>query len=203
MTCDDIRDRIDDYVGGRLSDAARAAMAAHLAGCPECTADLAAAEALAGPVAAATRSIAPPRDLWPAVAARIAPRRRSHRPAVFAAAAIILMAISSAATALLLRDDGPEPVAIGAPIPPAALEAEYVRRAGVLARLVEQDRAMLAPATVATLERNLEVIDRAIEESRAALAADPASRELEMLLRATHEQKVELLERVTRLVARS
>ena len=203
MTCDEIRDRLDDFVAGRLPEAERPAMVAHIERCEACAADLADARMLSGPLAAAPRSIPPARDLWPAVEARIAAPRRRRRTALLAAAAIVLMALSSAATALLLHRAGADAVVATAPPPPAAFEAAYVARAGTLARLVAQDRALLAPATVATLERNLAVIDKAIEESRAALAADPGSRELETLLRTTHEQKVELLERVTRLVSRS
>jgi len=203
MTCDDFRDRVDDFVAGRLSEPERAALSHHVERCESCAADLAAVRALATPLAAVPRSVEPSRDLWPSVEARIGARRSRRRAALLAAAAVVLMALSSAATALLLQRDARNPAVATAPLPPAAFEAAYVRRAGVLADLVEQDRALLAPATIATLERNLAVIDRAIEESRAALAADPGSRELETLLRTTHEQKVELLERVTRLAARS
>ena len=203
MTCDDFRDRLDDYLAGGLPAPRHAAMEGHAGHCLSCSADLAAAQALAAPLAAAPRSIAPARDLWPAVEARIASGRRRRRTAMLAAAAVALMAGSSIATAVLLQPDAPAPVVAAVPVAPAAFEAAYVRRAGALSELVEQDRALLAPATVATLERNLAVIDKAIEESRAALAADPGSRELETLLRTTHEQKVELLERVTRLVNRS
>jgi hypothetical protein len=45
---------------------------------------------------------------------------------------------------------------------------------------------------------HLAIIDRAIEESRAALAADPANRDLRALLLGAHRQKLDLLERATR-----
>ena len=72
-----------------------------------------------------------------------------------------------------------------------------------LMRALDAERAHLAPATVATLERNLAVIDAAIAESRAALAGDPGNRDLAALLWASYRQKVALLQQATRLVERS
>jgi hypothetical protein len=82
-------------------------------------------------------------------------------------------------------------------------EARYVEQARTLAQLLERVGTRLAPETVVVLERNLAIIDAAIAESRAALAADPANAELETLLRAGHEQKVALLEQAARLVRES
>jgi hypothetical protein len=54
-----------------------------------------------------------------------------------------------------------------------------------------------------TLERTLRVIDEAIAEARAALAADPSNRTLLDVLSANYEQKVELLRRASELPART
>jgi hypothetical protein len=52
---------------------------------------------------------------------------------------------------------------------------------------------------VATLEANLKVIDKAIQESRAALAADPNSRELATMLSQSYDAKLDVLQRAVSL----
>ncbi|MFL5538840.1 MAG: hypothetical protein ACJ8J0_07585, partial [Longimicrobiaceae bacterium] len=78
-------------------------------------------------------------------------------------------------------------------------EREYQRAVDDLARVLETRRASLAPETVATLERNLAIIDAAIAESRAALVNDPNSRELTRMLSSTYDAKVQLLRRAVEL----
>ncbi|HEX6644348.1 MAG TPA: zf-HC2 domain-containing protein [Gemmatimonadales bacterium] len=195
MNCTDVRDRIDDAVSGRLAAGELTGLEQHLATCAECRADYDAARYLAPATGRLPRSIEPPARVWAGVEARIA-RRRTVTPRLAAAAAVVLMAVSSAVTALVLgRDDAPAPAALAAP----AFEASYIQQASALADLLARDRGRLAPETIETLERNLRIIDGAIAESRAALEADPADPDLRLLLRASHEQKVALLEQATRL----
>jgi anti-sigma factor RsiW len=83
---------------------------------------------------------------------------------------------------------------------PVAFRRDEARFAGEirdLQRQVAEERSRLSPGTVAILERNLRVIDRAIAESRAALARDPADSELGRLILSAYEQKVQLLRRAT------
>lgn len=147
------------------------------------------------------RSVEPPGDLWPGVAARLAPRRRRPRLVALAVAAGILIAAgSSLATAWLMERNMNATVmtTIG---PAGPREAAYIRTAAGLEDELDRRRAELSPQTVAVLERNLAIIDRAIRESRAALAADPGNEALVRLLWASHERKVSLLEQATRLAA--
>jgi anti-sigma factor RsiW len=78
-------------------------------------------------------------------------------------------------------------------------EREYQQAVDDLARVLETRRASLAPETVATLERNLAIIDAAIAESRAALENDPNSRELTRMLSSTYDAKVQLLRQAVQL----
>ncbi|HVG44395.1 MAG TPA: zf-HC2 domain-containing protein [Longimicrobium sp.] len=78
-------------------------------------------------------------------------------------------------------------------------EREYQQAVDDLARVLETRRASLAPETVATLERNLAIIDAAIAESRAALVNDPNSRELTEMLSSTYDAKVQLLRQAVQL----
>jgi len=78
-------------------------------------------------------------------------------------------------------------------------EREYRQAVDDLARVLETRRQSLAPETVATLERNLAIIDAAIAESRAALEKDPDSRELTKMLSSTYDAKVQLLRQAVQL----
>jgi hypothetical protein len=183
---------MDDAVAGRLGPAELAVLEAHAAGCDGCRTDLESARALAGPLARLPREIAPPPLVWTGIAARIRAPRRRLLPA--AAAALVLMAASSAATVLVMRQ---EPAGTAAAVP--AFEAAYIEQAAALSGVLGAERGRLAPETIETLERNLRIIDEAIAESRAALEADPGDPDLRILLRASHQQKVALLEQATRL----
>ena len=144
------------------------------------------------------RSIEPPHDLWPAIEARMGARparRRGWLAALAAAAVIVIAAASSLATAWVLGGrERPPAVAAG-----DAREASYLRATAALAQELAVRRDELAPGTVVVLDRNLEIIDRAIAESRAALAADPANGELAELLWASYQRKVSFLEQAARL----
>lgn len=75
----------------------------------------------------------------------------------------------------------------------AHADVVYGREIEMLQKIVSQRKTVLDSATVAIIERNLKIIDSAIEQSRAALAADPASRLLSDQLTHALDKKVELL----------
>jgi hypothetical protein len=209
-------DQLGDYHDGLLPAAEHAAAAAHLARCAGCASRLAELHRLLERAGAAPPSIDPPRDLWPAVRARLGRRgaaavtehpgwARRWWPAAAAAAALV--ALSSAVTVRIVGG-GPGDVS-----PPAAaappderpvpryevLEAHYARTAAQLAAAVDAERGTLAPETVATVERSLRTIDAAIAEARAALARDPHNPALVQLFSASYEQKLTLLKRAAEL----
>ena len=78
-------------------------------------------------------------------------------------------------------------------------EAESRTAIAELEAALDQKRAELAPETVETLERNLAIIDQAIAESRAALAADPASPQLARVLSDAYGAKVGVLRQAVQL----
>jgi hypothetical protein len=84
-----------------------------------------------------------------------------------------------------------------------AEESEYARDVAELRAIVSQRRAELDSTTIAVLEKNLELIDRAIAESRAALERDPASDFLADQLARAMTKKVAILRTVASLPARS
>jgi hypothetical protein len=121
---------LDLSMEGRLGDREREGLDAHLAACDVCRAELASARRLEQAVQRLPRELAPGRDLWPDIAARIAgapeageePRpaqvievdfTRPRRPSpalqrwLLAAAAIALVLLSSSLTALWIRGSQP------------------------------------------------------------------------------------------------
>jgi hypothetical protein len=78
-------------------------------------------------------------------------------------------------------------------------EAVYSREIDMLQRIVTDRKTQLDSTTVAIIERNLQIIDRAIQQSKAALARDPASRLLTDQLTHALDKKVELLRRAAML----
>ena len=72
-------------------------------------------------------------------------------------------------------------------------EAVYGREIALLQQIMSQRKTQLDSSTVLIIERNLRIIDAAIEQSRAALARDPASLLLSEQLTHALDKKVELL----------
>jgi anti-sigma factor RsiW len=211
MTCSELDEVLDTYLDATLATALRERVEAHLAGCPECRGRVDALRDLIADARALPREIRPARELWSGIASRLdgsvvrsltARRQARRRWIPLAAAAVLLVAAS-----VLLTLQFTAPRTVTPALPPAAgvipastraMDADLVQAARDLEQVLVEQRDRLAPATIATLERNLAVIDRAIEESRAALAADPANRDLRALLLGAHRQKLDLLERATR-----
>jgi len=77
----------------------------------------------------------------------------------------------------------------------------YGREIDMLQKIVNQRKTQLDSSTIAIIERNLQIIDAAIEQSRAALARDPASQMLSQQLTHTLDKKVELLRTAAMLPA--
>lgn len=146
--------------------------------------------------------------------------RRSFRarPGWLAAAAVLLVAATAGITALLVSgpEEAPEtelamperaapsvdPDAPGSAMLPAQfrrMEEEYRQATAELAFVLEERRQDLAPETVEVLEDNLRIIDRAIRESRAALAADTGRIENARLLAGAYQSKLDLLRRAVRI----
>lgn len=137
-------------------------------------------------------------------------RRLSFSVGQLAAAAIVLVAFSGSAVWLALGGEG-GPAAgpagsgdVSAHGSPAAA-GSYVTAAGYetavedLETLLRERRDELGPTTVRVVEKNLQIIDRAIEEARDALEEDPASPYLNAHLADAMMQKLRLLRRAAAL----
>ena len=87
------------------------------------------------------------------------------------------------------------------PVGPQSSEAVYGREIDMLQKIVTDRKSQLDSSTVAIIERNLRIIDAAIEQSKAALVKDPASRLLSAQLTHALDKKVELLRTAAMLPA--
>jgi hypothetical protein len=125
--------------------------------------------------------------------------------------------VTVAATATAPRVDtraATAPATAPAPTPPPFVKVAtnpknvsvtrvYDREIALLDTVVRTRRESLDPKTVAIIEQNLKIIDRAIAESRAALAKDPGSPLLTNRLDNVLGSKVELLRTVAFLPTQS
>lgn len=166
--------------------------------------------------------VEPSRDLWPGIEARLGAqvvdinryaetRKRGIvvSTRLLASAAAILVMATAGTTYLVLRDRLPADAGVAAVAPEVQPDQDglgtltslpvggefgaYTEQIHDLQGAIAERRAKLDPATIAIIERNLKVIDAAIEESKQALADDPASPLLTGLLGEALANKVRLL----------
>jgi hypothetical protein len=224
-------DRLSDYIDGDVTASERADMEAHLVECSACRGVLeelravvvraraapeslpardlwpGIAAAIDAPVAlgrAATGVIALPGAEGP-VPAR---RRLVLTAPQLAAAAVALVIVSSlstwAAAAALARGGPAEPEARGAaifsvdvPSAPTGLAEELESLEEALAR----SSAGLDADTRRIIQKNLAVIERAIDESRRALVVDPGNAFLESHLDRAYRRKLTYLREAAQLAS--
>jgi hypothetical protein len=214
MDCAVVSARLDDFVDGELPAVEREALAAHVATCERCRAELDGLRKLLAAAGALPREGAPERDLWPSVVERLVARRGSApakllRPLTLlplAATLILAVTVAFSIQQRRRRDLSQHP---DVRIEPAALvwpsdtvdraAAEYEEAARQLSLAVERERQSLPPGAAETVARNIKVIDGALDELREALRKEPGNPLLARLLVATHRQKVDVLSRAHRL----
>ena len=192
------------YIDESASDAVRSTVAAHLAACPMCAAEVRRAVSLAARLSSVPRSIDPPRDPWPEIRGEIQRERRRR-----AARWMMGSALLAAAAVLLVMSVGrqarnPAPIAAqgsGALAEWRRVEPAYERSESEMAGTIAQGKTELTPTTVAAVQKSLATIDSAIAEARAALDRDPSNEALARLLVSAHERKVDLLARATRAMS--
>lgn len=229
MTCDRIDALLPDFLEDTLDRPVRLAVEAHLGQCVRCAGlvrDIASIRA----EAAALPALAPSRDLWPAIADRIAapviplgsegrtPRAHSRtwrRWAAAAALVLVTAGVTYTATIARQRAVAPDtgslattrPTPTGATVPvrhegvPAAVT--YDEEITKLRAVLDVRRQDLDPATVAVVEHSLATVDSAIADARRALAQDSASAFLMEQLDEMLKKKLGLLRTVALLPARS
>jgi hypothetical protein len=213
-------DRLSEYLDGELEAADRAALERHLASCAECAATLAELGAVVAR-AAELQPRPPAADLWPGVEAKldrvtpvVAPirsrvaRRVSFTMPQLVAAGLALMVTSGGAVWMLQRGGKATDIQAVAPasnvdpstVPVALADPRYDEAVADLEQALTAGRDELDPETVKVLESSLAAIDQAIEQSRSALATDPANVYLHSHLAEARQRKLALLRRGVGLI---
>lgn len=222
-------DQLSEYLDEGLDDVRLPPVEEHLAGCEACRAlveDLRrvkeASRLLGGRQPArdlwpgiASAIAAAPRDVD--VIALPVGRRRAQPPSGFfltvrqlAAASVVLVSMSAAATwwagvgiatrpgsGAVAQAGSESAAALVADIPGPS--AELAGELEVLEMALAQARGRLDPNTVRIVERNMGVIQRAIDESLQALVVDPGNVFLKEHLERAYQQKVDFLREATSL----
>jgi anti-sigma factor RsiW len=213
-------DRLSEYLDDELTPAERADLDAHLATCRECTVTL---DELRQVITRAGSLLPrpPAADLWPGIEPRLerpatiapfqprtASRRFSFTMPQLVAAGLALMVMSGGGVWVLQHGgratDAPAVAAFapgGEGVAPASLsDPRYDEAIADLEQALQAGRADLDPGTVRIIESNLNAIDNAINQSRRALAADPANVYLNNHLADARQRKLALLRRATAMV---
>jgi len=145
------------------------------------------------------RALPPARDLWPAIDAATRPRRPWYWPSQLAAG--LLIAAITAALMWTFAHQPPAWLAAASGVGRGELTAAsfeppqdraYRAARAALEKTFRERLALLAPATRARIEADLETIRKANADIRAALQQDPASTVLQRLLDSTWQQEIDL-----------
>jgi len=196
---------------GTLPPDRRAATEAHVAECAGCAGDVARLHSL---MARLTQLPDTPHaeldSLWPAIRSRIErgkvvslgggpaarrPRRWMRRAAVAAGvAAALVLAFTLGRGTRRPADDVVTPGIGATPIVSIADSSRaYEEEVQALLEELELRRSTMRPATAASVDRDLRIIDGAIDELTDALKRDPDNPALRQLLAASYRQKRDLL----------
>ena len=222
--------RLNDFLEGLLSREDEAVVQEHLAACHECKATMQSLHGLTEALAELPLEAEPDRDFWPDIATRIESlpqgasdvevvpieaylpperRRRSFSLWQVAAASVAMAIISGASVWYILGGGGLESGPTVADLPTSvrtvafdAAVSDYEAAVADLEALLDAGREVLEPETVLVLEENLRIIGTAIDESRRALADDPASEFLGRILTSNMRRKLALLRQATALINR-
>lgn len=214
MKCSEVISRLDQYLDDQLSPADATALRTHLVECSVCREEIDAVSDLRNRASRLSRSIEPPHDLWPQIAARISQekivRHRFGRQFLIAAAALVVL-LGSVVTAYLVGRNQAHLVAstpLAAETAPSQILLasfkelgvhDYVATRNELLEALEARQGELSPETLEMLKTNLEIIDEAMGKIAEALGENPDSELLMKQLAAAYRRQINLLERAVRL----
>lgn len=217
VNCQDLP--VADFVDGELDAAAQRAVERHIEGCPSCralVADLRTVRAAAFTL----ERLEPSPELLDRIQTRLRTEGTGSRRlvpwpntreawSVWLAAAAALILTTAIGIVPLLRQGGDAPQsseAGGAALIDSveadlqAAESHYQKAIIGLEQIARSDTGELDPQVAAVLQKNLQVVDLAIDESRAALKAEPSSAPAQEGLFEAMRTKVALLQQTVELI---
>ena len=218
VTCQDLP--VAAYVEGELDPLEERSVERHLEGCAACRALVADLRTVRAAAFTLDRR-EPPADMLVRIKARIAAEPKPagrlmawpNTPTAWGtwlAAAAALLIATTIGLAPLVRPASPSGGQIDASAPAAlvdsvqadleAAEQHYDRAIQGLEQIAKSDTAELDPQVAAVLQKNLQVVDQAIDESRAALKTQPASATAQEGLFEAMRTKVALLQQTVELI---
>lgn len=223
-TCHDVQLRLSDLIDGTLDAAERSALNAHLDGCASCRGVFQDLQRLRR-AAATLGPIDPPGHVWMQVAgqsridrggAQFAAPRQARRAAFvqWAGLAAALVAITLGAHFFLISVPAPDDAGGGttAGNAPATGDVEVIARELTLAMehydkaiveleaLARSNNDVLDTQMAETLRQNIQTVNAAIDESRAALAQNPGNRPAQESLFEALRRKVVVLQATVNLM---
>jgi len=224
MSCNEYSEAIAEFVDGALDPARQRALERHVDGCAACRALVADLKTIQAAAFTLDRYEVPPHVLdavrkrvasEPAVAVRGQlipwPKTRRARRMWMAAAAALVLATGAAIYPLLRPADQDQQAAstsaedtrdvvASVQMELQAAEEHYDKAIQGLEQIARSDSGALDPQVAAVLQKNLQVIDQAIGESRAALQVQPASANAQESLFDAMRSKVALLQQTVELI---
>lgn len=214
MSCDRIRNLLDDFLAGELPADVSQEVHEHLGRCLGCRREWKELQDLLQQTAELPAEILPERDLWPEIELRIAGAGSApSRPWwPYLAAAVLALAVFSAPLSRWWlgqrTDDAPQARSQPVELVPAEtrIAADIARsQDGVLharkdlLEMLERRRDRFDPEVLVVVEENMRLLDEAIGQLYLALEEDPGNRRLHLLLASRYQQEVNLVKRVIRV----
>lgn len=217
MFCSQYSEAIQELADGTLGPVRRAELQTHLDTCEGCRALAADLQKIKSAAAGLDPMMPPPR-VWQSIANGLraegrvaaAPVSRARSVAVLAIAASLLLAVggslymlrtyqssATSGSSAIASNQGNAPAAD--PVQSitddlAAADRHYESAISKLQEAVENDDGTIDPQTAEILQKNLQVIDHAIAESRSALQSEPQSAPARESLFDALRKKVSLLQ---------
>ncbi len=216
MTCEQCNDWLGDAVDGTLDAERQAQIDAHCSGCAACRELLNDLKEIRAAAATLDRRTPSP-ELWQSIAARVedpvvsASRlgrsRWQSTWAQLAAAAALMMMLGTAAWfgagqpwRSRPTDGAASDLVRNAASELQLAEQHYENAIVALEQLIVQKDSALDPSVAAEIAQSLKSIDRAIDDSRAALKSDPSSFVAQTSLLEALRMKVALLQETVSLM---
>jgi anti-sigma factor RsiW len=224
MSCADYNESIAEFVDGSLDPTRQRALERHVEGCAACRALVADLKSIQAAAFTLDR-VELPGHLWAAVQLRVAEEKRTPRGrllawpttraglGLWAAAAALILATGLGVFTVMrpaadphagdqVESASPDPGDVVASVQAElqAAEAHYDKAIQGLEQIARTESGALDPQVAAVLQKNLQVIDVAIGESRAALQQQPASVDAQDSLFDAMRSKVALLQQTVELI---